>query len=93
MQLTMKKPREWQSYLKQHSPLIGGKVVHRYLQGTIELKHLAIGVDDIDEAQNLLERKGWKFREDTRVVKDGQTVAIYLEREIAGFAIHLLQRK
>lgn len=55
--------------------------------------HLAIGVDDIDEAQNLLERKGWKFREDTRVVKDGQTVAIYLEREIAGFAIHLLQRK
>ena len=55
--------------------------------------NLAIGVDDIDEAQNLLERKGWKFREDTRVVKDGQTVAIYLEREIAGFAIHLLQRK
>ena len=27
------------------------------------------------------------------IVKDGQTVAIYLEREIAGFAIHLLQRK
>lgn len=46
--------------------------------------HLAIGVDDIDEAQNLLERKGWKFREDTRVVRMDRRLRFILKERLRG---------
>ena len=54
--------------------------------------HLAIGTKDIVLAQRYLEEKGIAFREETRVVKEERTIAIYLQEEIAGFAVHLLQR-
>ena len=54
--------------------------------------HLAIGTKDIVLAQRYLEEQGVVFKEETRVVKEGRTIAIYLQDEIAGFAVHLLQK-
>ena len=36
-------------------------------------------------------RKGIAFAEETAVVKEGKLIAIYLQQEIAGFAVHLVQ--
>ena len=53
--------------------------------------HLAIGTNFIERAIAYYERKGYSFRKETNVEKNGKRVAIYFEQEIAGFAIHLLQ--
>ena len=53
--------------------------------------HLAVGTADIDEAVAYLRRKGIAFAEETAVVKEGKLIAIYLQQEIAGFAVHLVQ--
>ena len=39
-----------------------------------------------------LEQRGFKFIEDSAVVKNGKLIAIYLEDEIGGFAFHLVQK-
>jgi len=54
--------------------------------------HLAISTLSIARAEAYLKRKGVGVRPETAKEKDGRTVAIYLDREIAGFAIHLLQK-
>ncbi|MEI7907623.1 MAG: bifunctional 4-hydroxy-2-oxoglutarate aldolase/2-dehydro-3-deoxy-phosphogluconate aldolase [Bacteroidota bacterium] len=53
--------------------------------------HLAIGTNFIERAIAYYERKGFSFRKETNVEKNGKRVAIYFEQEIAGFAVHLLQ--
>ncbi len=54
--------------------------------------HLAIATNRIDIALSFFRRKGVKVKEGSAKVKNGRLVAIYLEEEIAGFAIHLLQK-
>ncbi len=54
--------------------------------------HIAIGVNDIPRAKWHLEKRGFEFDSESERVKDGKTVAIYLKREIAGFAVHLLAK-
>ncbi len=54
--------------------------------------HIAIGSNSVDRAIAHLSARGIKFIEETRSVKNGKTLAIYLEEEILGFAIHLIQR-
>ena len=55
--------------------------------------HIAIGTNSVARAKNYLESvKGAKFIEDSAVVKNGKLTAIYLEDEIGGFAIHLVQK-
>ncbi|MBQ1255724.1 MAG: bifunctional 4-hydroxy-2-oxoglutarate aldolase/2-dehydro-3-deoxy-phosphogluconate aldolase [Clostridia bacterium] len=54
--------------------------------------HIALGVNDIARAKWHLEMRGFKFDEESAVVKDGKVVAIYLKDEIAGFAVHLLKK-
>lgn len=55
--------------------------------------HIAIACNDVARAKWHLERRGFTFEdESTASVKDGKMVAIYLKDEIAGFAIHLLQK-
>ena len=55
--------------------------------------HLALGVDDIDNAVAYLKTKGFTFDEDSRTYnKDNKCNFIYMNEEIAGFAIHLLLR-
>jgi len=54
--------------------------------------HLAIAANDIRRAIAYLKRKGITTRPDTAKEKDGKLKAIYLETEVSGFAIHLLQK-
>ncbi len=54
--------------------------------------HLAIGTNSVKRAKWHLEQRGYKFIEESAVVKNGKLIAIYLEDEIAGFAIHLVQK-
>jgi 2-dehydro-3-deoxyphosphogluconate aldolase/(4S)-4-hydroxy-2-oxoglutarate aldolase len=53
--------------------------------------HLAIGTNFIDRAIAHLERKGYKTIDESRTEKNGKLAAVYLEQEIGGFALHLLQ--
>lgn len=54
--------------------------------------HIAIGTDSVTRAAAYLKRKGIKFREELKNVSaDGKLISIYLEEEIGGFALHLVQ--
>jgi len=55
--------------------------------------HLAIRTNSLPRAKAYLEGKGYTFMEETAAVKDGKTMAIYVEGEIGGFAVHLVQRQ
>ena len=39
-----------------------------------------------------LEQRGVEFDEDSLTVRDGRPAIVYMKNEIAGFAIHLLQK-
>lgn len=55
--------------------------------------HIAIGTNNVVRARNYLESvKGVKFIEDSAAVKNGKLIAIYMEGEVGGFAIHLVQK-
>lgn len=54
--------------------------------------HLAIGTNTIERAVAHLKARGIAFAEESRVEKNGKLVAIYLAEEIAGFAVHLVQK-
>ncbi len=54
--------------------------------------HLAIRTNSLPRAKAHLESRGYRFAEDSAAVKDGKTIAVYLQDEIAGFAVHLLQK-
>jgi 2-dehydro-3-deoxyphosphogluconate aldolase/(4S)-4-hydroxy-2-oxoglutarate aldolase len=54
--------------------------------------HIAILTLSIPRAIAYLSRKGVGTRAETYKEKDGKLVAVYLDQEIAGFAIHLLQK-
>jgi len=53
--------------------------------------HLAIGTNFIDRAVAHLGRRGYKIIEESKTEKNGKLAAVYLEQEIGGFALHLLQ--
>jgi 2-dehydro-3-deoxyphosphogluconate aldolase/(4S)-4-hydroxy-2-oxoglutarate aldolase len=56
--------------------------------------HIAIGTHTVVRAQAFLERAGFKFRpESAKTDAKGALTAIYLQDEIAGFAVHLVQKK
>jgi len=54
--------------------------------------HLAILTLSIPRAVAYLRRKGVGTRPETYKEKDGKPVAVYLDQEVGGFAIHLLQK-
>ncbi|EOS35631.1 2-dehydro-3-deoxyphosphogluconate aldolase/4-hydroxy-2-oxoglutarate aldolase [Lachnospiraceae bacterium A4] len=55
--------------------------------------HIAIGTNSVVRAKNYLESvKKVKFAEDSAVVKNGKLTAIYMDEEIGGFAVHLVQK-
>ncbi|HHU02842.1 MAG TPA: bifunctional 4-hydroxy-2-oxoglutarate aldolase/2-dehydro-3-deoxy-phosphogluconate aldolase [Christensenellaceae bacterium] len=57
-----------------------------------EKGHIAIGVLSVERAIADLNRRGISFREDMRTLDaKGRLVAIYLEEEIGGFAVHLIK--
>ncbi len=53
--------------------------------------HLAIGTNFAHRARAYLERRGHGFRAETASEKDGKLISVYLQEEINGFAVHLLQ--
>ena len=54
--------------------------------------HIAIGTNNIERAVNYLEVLGIAVDMETAKYKDGKMVAVYLKDEVAGFALHLLQK-
>ncbi len=54
--------------------------------------HIAIKCNNIDRAVYHLGRRGVKFDMDSMVNKNGKNIAVYMAEEVAGFAIHLVQK-
>ena len=54
--------------------------------------HIAIKCNSVDRAVYHLGQRGVKFDMDSMVNKNGKNIAIYLADEVAGFAIHLVQK-
>ncbi len=54
--------------------------------------HIAIKCNDVDRAVYHLSRRGVKFDLDSMVNKNGKNIACYMADEVAGFAIHLVQK-
>jgi 2-dehydro-3-deoxyphosphogluconate aldolase / (4S)-4-hydroxy-2-oxoglutarate aldolase len=60
--------------------------------GRGEKGHLAFATNDIRRALFYLDRQGIRPVAGTERLKDGKMIQVYLDREIAGFAIHLWQK-
>lgn len=54
--------------------------------------HLAIASNSVDRAEWHLRRRGFQFDESSRRTKGGRTTFLYLQADIGGFAVHLLQK-
>ena len=55
--------------------------------------HIAIGCNSVPRAKWHLEQRGFRFVDESEAtVKNGKMTAIYLKDEIAGFAVHLVQK-
>lgn len=54
--------------------------------------HIAIKCNNVDRAMYHLGLRGVEFDTDSIVNKNGKNIAVYLKGEVAGFAIHLVQR-
>ena len=54
--------------------------------------HIAIATNDIHKAIAYLKMKGISLLPETAKEKDGKLKAIYIDQEVSGFAIHLLQK-
>lgn len=61
-------------------------------RGRGEKGHLAIATNDVGRALFYLGRQGISPIAGTELEKDGTTIHVYLDRQIAGFAIHLRQK-
>lgn len=53
--------------------------------------HIAIRTNSIGRAVYYLDKRGYKADMSSLVEKNGKKVAVYLENEFGGFAVHLLQ--
>ncbi len=60
--------------------------------GRGEKGHLAFATNDVSRALFYLGRQGIRPVAGTEKEKDGKTILVYLDQEIAGFAIHLRQK-
>lgn len=57
-----------------------------------EKGHLAIGTNHIERAMYYLENQGIEFDLNTAKYKEKKLTAIYMKKEIGGFAVHLVQK-
>lgn len=53
--------------------------------------HIAVSVSDIDRGIHFLTHRGVDIDMGSLVVKNGKKIAVYLEKEIGGFAFHLMK--
>lgn len=61
-------------------------------KGLGTMGHIAIKTNNIDRAVYYLEKKGCKVDWSTKKAEGQKTIAVYMEKEIGGFAVHLLQK-
>ncbi|MGN0974503.1 MAG: bifunctional 4-hydroxy-2-oxoglutarate aldolase/2-dehydro-3-deoxy-phosphogluconate aldolase [Gemmiger sp.] len=54
--------------------------------------HIAIKCNNVDRAVYHLGMRGVKFDMESMVNKNGKNIAVYLDGEVGGFAIHLVQK-
>ena len=54
--------------------------------------HIAIATNYIESAIYHLQKRGFEFDEDSRVVKEGKLKAIYFKGSFGGFDMHLVQK-
>ena len=54
--------------------------------------HIAVACNSIKRTRWHMERRGFAFDDDSVIMRDGKLRAIYLKDDIAGFAVHLLQK-
>ncbi len=65
--------------------------INKYLGRGIH-GHLAVRTNSIPLAIEDLQKKGYTILPDTAKFKNDRMIAVYLEQEFGGFAIHLLQK-
>ncbi len=81
-------------YAVGNSSIFAGKKTVEIMKnpGRGKYGHIAIGTNTIERAVAHLKSRGIEFIEESRVEKNGKLIAIYLAEEIAGFAVHLVQK-
>ncbi len=60
-------------------------------KGLGEHGHIAVGTNFIERAVDYFSRRGVGTRPETRSEKNGRLATVYLDADIAGFAVHLVQ--
>ena len=56
--------------------------------------HIALLTNSVERAMDYLERQGEAFLPESKSYDEkGRLSAVYLQRELAGFALHLVQKK
>lgn len=73
------------------SEFIGAGLEFLYAPGRGTHGHIAIKTNAIDRAVAYFERRGVRTIPETRVEKDGKLHVVYLDVDLAGFAVHLIQ--
>ena len=55
--------------------------------------HLAIGTNSLPCAVAEMKKRGFTVDENTYTYKNGELIAVYLQNDIGGFAVHLMKKK
>ena len=66
------------------------EIAHSALPG--EKGHIAVATNHIQRAAAYLKRKGISILPETAKEKDGKLTEVYIDGQVSGFAIHLVQR-
>lgn len=79
--------------IKNSSIFAGENIELMKKEGRGHRGHIAIGTNNVERAKNFLKSvKNINFLEDSAIIKNSRLTAVYLEDEIGGFAIHLVQK-
>lgn len=73
------------------SLMVGGAIELMKVPGRGSNGHIAIGTPNVIRAAAFLERKGFLLDHENAVKQDGKVKAVFLQSEIAGFAVHLVE--
>ena len=72
--------------------MVGGAIELMKVPGRGADGHIAIGTANVTRGAAFLERKGFALDYQSAVERDGRVKALFLKDEIAGFAVHLVER-
>lgn len=79
--------------IKNSSIFAGVNIEVMKKEGRGHRGHIAIGTSNVERAKNFLKSvKNMNFLEDSAIIRNSRLTALYLEDEIGGFAIHLVQK-